>query len=258
MIIDVVVAVWVIVFFVQGRNTGGMAAVYRVSGALGALTLAKFLCKPTSNAILKGVAWSPQFSQGLCFLVYFALLGMVARFALGALIREAELHGGDGGQLDRGMGALLNAARGALIAYGVLAATILMTHRLGARVASLALPYHGSYVGRFVLGWNIADPEVFPNAFVLRAMVGLEENSGPHPEALEPLREWTGGDILETRPEIASALAQSDWKTLRKSREVLELVCQHEFLKYADLYYTPSFSVTAENPEDRFNELKSK
>ncbi len=258
MVLDAMAAVIVFVFLNSGRLGGSMAAVYRLGGTFGAVAAAKLLCKPTSTAILKAVAWSPQFSQGICFLAYVCIFAMIAHFVLAALIQEAEIHGGDGSWLDRTGGGLLGAARGALIVYVLLASAVLLTHRWGAKAEAMALPYHKSYVARFVMGWNVADPEVFPNAFLLRVIAGLEENTGPRPEALEHLHALAATQFLQTNDEVYSALKQRDWKSLRKNRDLFDLMCRYEFLRHADLYYTPVHTARAEDPEDRFNELKAK
>ncbi len=258
MIFDILAGLAVLLAFVEGRNGGAMAAVYRTGATLGAAVLAKLLCSPTANAIIKGVEWSPQFAQGLVFLTYFLLFLMVGRFSLGGLIRHAEMNRGDGGLLDRGLGGLIGAARGATIAYALIASTVLLVHRWGAKAPSMALPFSKSWSGRTVVGWNVADPEVFPNAYVLRAALGLEENAGPRPEVLDALRQWDGIKVLTADADIARGLAESDWKALRKNRALLELIEHPEFLALADAYYTPRNAVKAENPEDRFQELKAK
>ncbi len=259
MLIDILAGLLVAYLAWSGNQGGAMATLYRAGFSGLALVGAKFLAKPTANYVMKGIEWSAPFAYGLMFLIYFLVLLLVFKFTTASLVRATENTAGDGGILDRIVGTLLGAANAAIIVYGLVAASMLISHRLGARKAMFAFPYDKSYVGRTVMTRNIADPEPFPNAYTLRVIIGAEENQGFNPGAIGLLREMKPvEDVIKLDPAVVAAIQSKDWKSLRTNVALLGLMCSAEFLQYADDFITPRHKVQAEDPSQRFKELQQK
>lgn len=257
MALDIICGVIAALYGHGGSKNGAMAALYRALIPGSAILVAKFLTRPTAETMLKAISWSPQFAYGIVFIMYFIVLTIALTFAIGAVIRSAE-YAGDGGTFDRGMGLLLGLARGALVMYAVLAASVLMTHRLGAKKAFMAVPWHSSNVGRIALTRNLVEPEAFPNAFILRVVIGAEDNLGHNPNAIAGIKELPDWKLVEADPPTIEAIRNKDWKSLRQNGIILALITSSAFLQWADDYYTPRHNVEAEDPSKRFEELKSK
>ena len=257
MLIDILAGLVVVYSAWSGSQHGAIAALYRAGFTGLALVFAKLLCGPTARYIIKGIEWSAPYAYGLCFLVYFLIIAVALGFATASLLRNAEGQG-DGGTLDRGVGFLLGAGRGGIVGYGLLAATILITHRVGAHRPMFAFAYDKSYAGRIVLTRNIADPEPFPNAYFLQVLVGAKENQGFNPEAIGLAKQLDSGTFIDADVALNDALKAGDWKAIRKHPALLAWMCSHEFLRLADDFITPRHKVEAEDPNQRFKELRAK
>ncbi len=253
--LDIVIGVVILLFGYTGFRNGLMGQLGRLVVALIAAIGAKFLAAPVSNAILKGVEWTPSMALGASFVCAFLVLLMVGLFALGALMKS---DGGDGTGLDTGFGSILGLATGALVCFSIVCGGILLTQHLAAKKPGLAVQWQKSRVGRFALTHNFVDPQPFPNARVLLALVGRPDPKKPSkkPTAIGPIRENPKWQPILKRQELVAALERGDWKMLRKQPEFLDLITDAEFIKAAADYEAPHHKIEAEVPEDRFNELK--
>jgi hypothetical protein len=258
MLIDILAGVFVLWFAWSGNQSGALAALYRAGFSGLALIAAKLVAAPTANYLMKGIEWSAPFAYGLMFLIYFLVFALALKFITASLVRTGENVGGDGGLVDQVVGTLIGAGQGALFVYALLAATVLLTHRLGARKPMFAFAFDKSYAARFVMTRNVVNPEPFPHAYTLRVLVGADPNQGFNPEAmgsiarLESVKQTIVGDAA-----VVTAIESQDWKALRTNTALLGVLCSAEFLQYADDFITPRHAIKAEEPTERFKELKT-
>jgi hypothetical protein len=122
----------------------------------------------------------------------------------------------------------------------------------------MAVPWHASNVGRIALTRNLVEPEAFPNAFILRVLIGAEDNLGHNPNAIAGIQNLPDWELVEADPPTIEAIRNKDWKSLRQNMILLPVITSAAFLAWADDYYTPRHKVEAEDPNQRFEELKSK
>jgi len=256
-ILDIVVGLAVLAFLWMGAADGTMAGVWHIGVLAVSGILARLAVGPTAVYIIKAVEWSESFTRGIMFLGYLVVFVLIAWGLLGGFLRSAR-NNAPGYGIDRLVGGLLGAIRGALLVYVLLASVMLITHRLGAQKPSMAFKFQKSRVGRFVLTRNLVDNMPFPHARTLRALVGLR-NGGfkpGDPYALGVLGGLPEALFLNDDATIKTAITQNRWKVLRKDQRVLDLVCSAEFLTASNAYETPNLKVEAENPEERFKELR--
>ena len=256
MVIDVLFGVLVVFLGLRSTALGGFAAAWQLLTAALAGVAARIVAAPTARYIVTGIDWSPGFSRGVCFLVYFSLLLMTGHFLMSRVVEAASENYGDGGSLDRAGGFLLGAGRGAVVGYGVLCSIMLMTPRLGSNNELFALPYTASKVALYVLPRNVVDPEPFPHARALRAMFDAEDvHASAYPYALTAVRGLEKAQVVEGDSATLELIFSQAWKPLRGHRDLLALVTDRDFAAAADKWMTPNHKVRAEEPEDRFDEL---
>lgn len=257
MVFDIAAGILVLAFGYMGSRSGAFAQLYQLGILVGAAVLAKLAAAPTSRFIIQAVEWSPSFAHGLCFLVYLGIFTAVAYFFLGSILDMARDRA-DGHGIDMAVAGLLGVVRGALVVYVLLAGAMLVTQRMGAQKAGLAFQYQKSRVGALVLTRNVVDSQPFPHAIALKHLAGNPQPgfTSSYPHALALVGKKPAGRFLVEDPQVRAAIAAGQWKTLRKDPRMLALLTDHEFLAAADKFMTPNLDVEAENPEDRFKELK--
>lgn len=259
MVLDIVVGVLVLLFGYFGSRTGAGAQLYQLGIIGGAAVAAKLMAPSTANFITHGVGWAPYLSLGLSYTVMLGLLVMAGYFLLSGTIagsRDNFL----GGTLESAVGALFGAARGAVLMFALICGVILVTMHMGSRKSMFAVQYQKSRVGKFVLTHNVVDTQPFPHANVLKMVVGAEEvpEGTKNPYAISSIRENPKAKFLLTDMDVGSLISNGSWKQLRRDPRLLELVCDHHFLQAVRELTTPDLKAEAENPEDRFEELRGK
>lgn len=260
MALDIVLGLVAVLFGTFGWQNGFSAQLGRLVVAVAAAAVAKLLAMPTGRFIVSGVEWTPAMATGTVYLFYFGLLVILGNFLLGRFVQSLRENMSDGTGLDTGVGMLLGVATGAVVIYAVLCGTQLVTQHVGASNPTFAFQYQKSKVGRFVLTHNIADPEPFPHARVLLALVntGSNEGASADPAAIGPIRSNPKWIVIADNPEVLASLAQGDWRTLRRDPRLMDLVTDPAFLKASDNYSSPKHKIKAEDPNDRFQELRAK
>ena len=255
MTLDIIVGVVILATAFLGSQNGAMATVWQTLNATAAAFGAKFLALPAARFVLKAVDWTPALAAGVMYLTCFFVLWMVGHFILERAVSGA-MEEGSGGALESLVGAIMGAARGALVALAIVSGVMMVTRHVGGNRAGLAFAYDASRTGRYVMTHNLADPEPFPNARVLRAMVGADDKPSANENALAEIRTLPEWQTLAQDTKVTDAIGAGDWRSLKSDPRVLTLVNMHPFLRAARGYTTPDHSVEDENPADRFKELK--
>lgn len=254
MVFDIVVAVLVLGFGFLGYQSGALAqiwqlVIYIVAGAVG-----RFVSRPAAGLLVKGIDWPPGFATGVTFTVVFGITAVVGWFVLAKAIESAKQH--DGSAAIQLGGSVFGAVNAILLVYLIMCGATLMTQHLGATKKAFAFKYYKSKVGKIVLTKNMVDPEPFPQARVLRALIDAPDPSDPEPGnpfALGGLKgEQCAGAIppcaamfLWETPELQEAIRAGRWKQVRRDPRMLALVCDHAFLAAAR-----DFTIVPKNKKD--------
>jgi hypothetical protein len=259
MTFDTVIGAIVLLFGYLGTRTGIAAQVYQLLMIGAAGYAAKLLTPPTAGFLSEHIEWTPALSAGICFLCYFFLLLMVAYFVMDRVLDYAREAGTNGRFLDVTVGGLVGISRSALLLYSVLCGLILIGQDMGGEKPVFAVQYQNSRVASFTLTHNYADVEPFPFARVFRALIGAEDpEQFPHPGALQDLRVLQKMKDLLSDPDVVAAIRSNRWKHLRRHAGMLALLTDPRFLQHARFLQLREQRVEAEDPNDRFRELRDR
>ena len=259
MVLDIVAVVVLLLGAYYGWLSGFTSQFWRVVGLAGAFFGAMFVSRPAARYIITGIDWPERYATGIVFVSAFGVMALAFWFFLERLVQSVRQNEHDGTILDRAMGALAGIVRFAGWIFAILCGAILITQHLGAKKASWAVGYHTSRVGRFVLTHNPVDTEPFPNARVIRGLLDLDTQPPGDVNALGLVRNAPEAAFLKSHFDGYQYVVRSqNWKSLRRDRALLGLACSHVFLNAAEAYLTPKHVVGAEEPTDRFKELRPK
>ena len=186
-------------------------------GQLALLLLAYAVAKGLGGFIAAPLTGSENLSPALAGAIGFFLVFLIVTIVGAVLLRKVTkdlLSFSEGlGQADKGLGIVLGAAKGALIAYLVIVGLI-MANRMTGKVP---IPFAASMTGRWAMQHNFLDSEDFPRGKALAKLAWLvttrsqeELMANPH---LQAIMQNPKAKALFT-PEVLAALADKDFIAL--------------------------------------------
>ncbi len=255
MALDIIIACMVLLLGWFGSQAGSASQVFQLIIYGGGAYGAKLIATPSARFLITGIEWPLRFAMGMCYLLAFGLAVMVLWFVLGTQKDRVSAHSGG---VDSALGGVMGAAGGIIVCYALLCGLILVSQHLGGERAMFAFQFQNSRAGRYVLTHSFVDPEPFPHAIVLQAVVG-----DPDP-GFESQNDFAIGDVYESpkaqflldSPDIVAAIKAGKWKQVAKDDRVLALITDARFLAGARLYMTPVHTVKPEAPQERYKELR--
>lgn len=211
--IDFLVVLFLAASTWRGWRMGLLYQLGQVALVIVAYAVARGLGSALADPLRSGPGLPPSVASTVGFFVVFIVVVAVGGFFLRRMTRDLLGFSTGLGQLDKILGLVVGAAKGALIAY-IAIVGLLMAHRMTGKVP---LPFADSTAGRWVMRNNFLDSEEFPRARALAKLAWVattrsqaELASDPHLRAL--LAHPKTQSLLT--PEVLSALGNKDFIAL--------------------------------------------
>lgn len=222
MIIDVVVGLVLVLALARGWMRGLVYQVLQLAVVIAALLSARALSDVLAPA-LAGELAAERVAQVVSFILIFIAVYVGGVILVRMLTRDLRNGRGLLTSSDRGLGAALGLAKGAILVY-VVFVSLIMVHQLTGKVP---IPYASSHTGRWVMQHNVLESEEFPRA---RALVKL--GAVLHTRSITSLMRDPNFEAILKHPkarkllneETIRALAARDWVTLLGNDELWDLL----------------------------------
>lgn len=227
----VAIDILVVLFLVWSLYRGWRLGFLYQLGQLALVVLAYFIAKGLGGFIADPLTGSDKLSPALAGTIGFFAVFFVIVIIGGLLLRKLTkdlLSFSEGlGQADKGLGILMGAAKGALIAY-IAIVGLIMANRMTGKVP---IPFASSISGRWVMQHNFLDSEEFPRGKALAKLAWLlttrsqpELMANPH---LQAIMANPKAQALLT-PEVIGALARKDFVALFSNDAVWDFLDEPE------------------------------
>ncbi len=225
--IDLTVLALLVLFAVLGALSGALRQLVMLASALLGYLAARYLAPPVAAGFTRG-SGQPAARALAGVLLFFAVL-FAASFLGHALVARAGGGQAMRGPADRGLGALLGAAKAALGLWVVLSAFVLVGRPVGP--SSFRLDPRDSDFAAIAGDFNVLDAWVSPTAATLRRVLRALRDPRASPRLLgdEDVRALLGD------PRLQQLLAQSQGGAEEAGRavttpEALRLLSDRAFL----------------------------
>ncbi len=234
MVVDIVCAGVVLLLGLFGYFSGFLRQIGKLIGLVLGFLAARALADSVGETMATAFGLGLFVAKAIAFALIFFLVTMLFRFVWGILTGGGRVGESPTRVLDRGLGGLLGAAKGALLVYVAMALLLYAGPELEARGTKLPFDLSGSLIAREVQKRNLIADEIFPRAQAIEKVAAILQK----PERLQVREDDPDVAFLLSHdkaqflsdPDIAQALREGRWDFVVADGRVFALLADREIV----------------------------